>query len=79
MSTVKISGIDYEVAHFFSDVRALVKYEGLFVLADKVESTDDWELSGETARPEEKHIIAELTAPMEDQSIVTIVKGEEGS
>lgn len=78
MSTVKLpGGVEYEVAHFFGDSRALVKYEGLFVLVDRDPQTGEWDLSGEPARnDEEKRIIAELTIPMEDQSIVTVTKEE---
>ena len=74
---VKVDDKEYEVARLFSPERAIIEYEGLFVLVDK--SVDDtWELSGEPARGDEKDALQELIAPMKDRTIVTVTPPDEG-
>jgi hypothetical protein len=72
MKITLTDGQEYEVAHTFSPSRAIISYDGLYVLVDQVDGA--WDLSGEPARPEEKPVLETLLAPMMDQSIVTITK-----
>lgn len=75
MGDVKLpGGVYYDVAHFFSEVRAVIVYEGLYVLVDMDPATGEWDLSGEPARPDEKSVLEELTASMKDRSVVTVTK-----
>lgn len=74
MKIALADGKQYEVAHMFGDSRALVNYDGLYVFVDLVGGI--WDLSGEPARDDEKPILAALTAPMNDQSILTVTKDE---
>lgn len=71
--TVNVDGKDYEVVHSFSENRCLVNYDGLFVLVDQ-NSMGEWDLSGEPANAEEKVVIADATASMNDVSILKITK-----
>lgn len=60
-------------------VRAIVDYDGLSVFVDFEPVTRRWELSGEPARDgEEKAALAALTAPMNDRTIVTVTKDDDG-
>ena len=71
--SITIDGKDYEVAHSFSPERAIVNYDGLYVLVDR-NADGSWALSGEPARDDEKPVLEALTAPMNDQSILNVLK-----
>lgn len=70
-----IDGKLYEVAHEFNPARAIINYDGVFVLVDK-NADGTWDLSGEPAREDEKPILEALIKPFEDQTIVTVTKDE---
>jgi len=68
---VTIDGKEYAVEHSFSDARALIRFEGALVFADRA-FDGVWELSGEPARDgEEKRVYRELIAPELDKTVVT--------
>lgn len=74
--TITIDGAEYAVEHSFSDSRALIRFEGALVFADKA-FDGVWELSGEPARDgEEKRVYHELIEPELDKTIVTVQKPE---
>jgi len=73
---VNIDGKSYEVLHYFSNKRAIVDYDGAYVLADHVQN-EDWELSGLPARDNEKPILAALLAPMMDRTILKVTPPDE--
>lgn len=71
-----VDGKTYKVAHFFNDARVLIDYDlGAFVFADKA-ADGTWDLSGQPASPEEEVIVKQLNAPMNDTTVVNIVKDE---
>jgi len=64
-----------EVAHRFTDTRAIVLFDGLYLMADRL-SLDEWELSSEPARPGAElltlnTLIARL---VQEGTIVTVTK-----
>lgn len=71
-----VDGKSYEIAHFFSNTRAIIDFDGAFVLVDRVQN-DDWELSGEPARQDEKPILAAFLAPMMDKTILKVTPPDE--
>lgn len=73
MDTLKIAGDPkfYDVVHAFGDNRAIINYDGLYVLVDRVGGTDQFELSGEPARESEKPILNALVATIKDSVTVT--------
>lgn len=73
--TIIIDGVEYEVARRISGRRVIVDYGGLFVLAD--DNDEGWTLSGDPATPEEASMLRELTAGMEDKTILTVTKDDE--
>lgn len=74
---VTIDGKEYAVEHSFSESRALVRFEGALVFADRA-FDGVWELSGEPARDgDEKSVYAELIAPELDKTIVTMTPPED--
>jgi hypothetical protein len=78
MDTLKIAGDPkfYDVVHTFGDNRAIINYDGLFVLVDRVAGTDQFELSGEPARGEnEKPVLDALVATIKDS--VTVTKSDD--
>jgi hypothetical protein len=72
-ATVIVDGFSYNVVHVFRANRALINYEGLFVLVDML-TDGTWELSGEPASDEEEVVLKTFTAPMNDKTVVTITK-----
>ncbi len=64
-----------QVVHRFSDMRAIVNMEGVYVLVDRVSPTE-WELSGEPARPgTELETLNALVKALENEgTTVTVVK-----
>lgn len=68
-------GKSYDVARSFGDARAIINYEGLFVLVDK-DATGQWDLSQKPADGLEKSVLVELTADMTDVTVTTITKEE---
>jgi hypothetical protein len=75
MQSVTVDGKTYGVAHAFSDVRAIIDFDGLFVFVDR-NPDGTWDLSGVPARQDEKPVLAELVAPMRDQSVVKVTPPE---
>lgn len=72
-----VDGTEYEVEHSFSEARALIRFEGALVFADRA-SDGVWELSGEPARDgEEKRVYHELIAPELDKTVVTVTQNPE--
>ena len=72
--SINIDNEVYEVIHSFTPNRVIINYDGLFVLADQL-IDGSWALSEKPAsNNEEREILKELTEPMNDQSIVTIIK-----
>ncbi len=68
-----VDGVEYEVVRMFTEARALINYQGLFVLVDK--SDVGWDLSGDPARtPEEKEAIETATADMRDKTVTEVTK-----
>lgn len=73
MNTLKLTdGKEYQVAHAFGPDRAIIVYEGLFVLVDRV-SAEEYELSGEPARAGEAPILNALVDSI--KTITTVTKG----
>lgn len=71
MNTLKLTdGKEYQVAHAFGPDRAIIVYDGLFVLVDRI-STGDYELSGEPARAEEAPILNALVNTIKTTTTVT--------
>lgn len=71
MDTVTFTdGKVYQVAHHFSKDRAIIHWEGLFVLVDRVDE-EHYELSGEPARPHEKPMLDAFVATIESGVTVT--------
>jgi len=78
MTTISISSSShtinfYDVAHSFSMTRCLIKYDGLYVLAD-LDDSGAWNLSGVPASPEETEIIKTFTAATDDTTVTTVTK-----
>ena len=63
-------GNSYEVAHDFQNGRAIIIYEGLYVLVDRIQD-GRFELSGEPARDSEKPVLNALVATVETKVTVT--------
>lgn len=63
-------GNSYEVAHDFHNGRAIIIYEGLYVLVDQIQD-GRFELSGEPARDSEKPVLNALVATIETKVTVT--------
>jgi hypothetical protein len=72
IGTVEIDGEDYEVVHWFSLVRCLVVYEGLYALAD--EENGEWDLSGEPASSDEAKVITTFTESTNNKTIISVTK-----
>ena len=70
-----VEGTARTVAHSFSESRAVVDYDGLYVLVD-LNTDGTWSLSGEPAREDEKDILKNLITPMKRQVEVIIVKDD---
>jgi hypothetical protein len=62
----------YEVVHSFSPYRCLIKYNGLYVLADLNDGT--WDLSGDPASPSETAVIKTFTSTTDDTTVTTVTK-----
>jgi hypothetical protein len=76
MSQITISGKTYEVAHTFTDSRAVIDYDlGAFVLVDKAPD-GTWDLSGQPASPEEEVVVKALNAPTNDVTVTTVTKDD---
>jgi hypothetical protein len=75
METTKIivDGKACMIAHSFREDRAVVNYDGLFVLVD-LGQDGTWSMSGEPARDEEKAVMKTLTDPTEGKVVVTVTK-----
>lgn len=73
---ITVDGKTYTVEHFFSATRAIINFDGLYVLVDKYPD-GTWELSGEPARENEKPILNALVAPMLDKSILKVIPPDE--
>lgn len=71
MDHIAIDGTQYKVAHLFDETRAIISYDGLYVLVDRLPN-GTWELSGEPARANEKPVLNALVAPMLDKTTVTV-------
>jgi hypothetical protein len=70
--TVSIDGKEFTVEYSFSDSRALIRFEGALVFADRA-SDGVWELSGEPARDgEEKRVYHDIISPELDKTVVTV-------
>lgn len=72
--TITIGQTQYVVVAHFGDDRAIINYDGAFVLVDR-DSTGQWDLSGQPARlgPEQDTLKA-LLAQTLDQTVVTVTK-----
>lgn len=68
--TLLIEGAACPLVHSFSDSRALVTMEGLYVLVDKAPD-GTWDLSGQPASPDEMLILGPLVAAAKDTLTVT--------
>jgi hypothetical protein len=73
--TIEIDGQQYPVAHAFSEDRVIICYDGLHILADRLGSS--WWLSGKPATEAEKPVLAKLTEPTNDVSVLTVTKDDE--
>jgi hypothetical protein len=71
-----VDGKSYEIVHYFSNKRAIIDFDGAFVLVDHVQN-EDWELSGNPAMENEKPILAAFLAPMMDKTILTVTPPDE--
>ena len=72
MKSVTVEGKPYPVVNQIRDDRAIINFDGLFVLVDL--TSGNWELSGQTASLEEGKLIQELCAPTNDKTVVTVTK-----
>ena len=71
--TVRIGNVAYEIVYSFTASRCLIRYEGLFVLAD-CSADGAWALSGEPASPEETTVIKTFTRATDDTTTTTFTR-----
>lgn len=71
---IEIDGQKYPVVHAFSEDRAIICYDGLYILADRLGGI--WGLSGRPATEAEKPVLAKLTEPTNDVSVLTVTKDD---
>ena len=69
---IMLDGKNYTVVNQLRPDRAIIDYDGLFVLADLTGGS--WDLSGVPASPDEEKILKDLCAPTNDKTIVTVNK-----
>jgi hypothetical protein len=72
---LRIAGKMYTLVHDFGMGRAIVDFDGAFVLVDALPN-GDWELSGEPAREDEKPALNKLVATMGTTTTVTEPDGD---
>ena len=79
-TTVLIDGSSCDVVHAFNDIRVIVNYMGLFAIADQA-ADGSWALTSinTPATPDEELILAGFTAPMDNQSELTVIKPDGSS
>ena len=74
--TLTIDGKNYTIVSRTHLGRAIINYEGLFVLADYDLNSNQWVLSGEPASEDEKAILNELTAPTRDVTVRRVIEDD---
>lgn len=74
-TVIEIDDLKYIPVHAFSEDRAIINYDGLYVLVDRLGGL--WGLSGRPATEAEKPILAKLTEPTNDVSVLTVTRDDE--
>lgn len=73
-SAIPMEGKSYKVVHEFRPDRLLIDYDGLFVIVEL--QGGEWDFSGEPANAKEREVLAKFTAPMNDKSVVKVIKDD---
>jgi hypothetical protein len=72
---IAIDGVQYSLVQKFGDARAIISFDGLFVLVDR-NPNDTWDLSGEPANEAEAQVLRALMSGTWDVTTVTVTKND---